>query len=215
MNERVTFRTSDGVKIAATYNPGTANLGIVLVHMMPATRASFDQLAAKLNEQGWHTLAIDLRGHGESEGGDYQTFRDEQHQQSVLDLEAAVKFLDNKISVIGFIGASIGANLAIRYGSMNRAEFVIALSAGLDYRGVTALEDVTKFNWPILFMAAKDDVRAGGSADSQAAQLWDATLSNEKSLKIYETGGHGTDIINGDLERQKLLINWVIQILWS
>jgi dienelactone hydrolase len=215
MSEQITFKTSDGIKIAGTYNPGTANLGIILIHMMPATRGSYDQLAAKFNEQGWHTLAIDLRGHGESAGGDYQIFTDEQHQQSILDLEAAYDWLSKKVKVIGLLGASIGANLTIRYASLHQVEFVVALSAGIAYRGIQAIDDVPKVKYPIIFMATKDDVRTEGPADQQALLLWEKTLSNEKSIKIYDTGGHGTDMLQGDLERQKFLINWIMQILWS
>ena len=122
--------------------------------MMPETRSSWTSLSAELNKDGLATLAIDLRGHGESTRQsavnsqqsetenkmDYKKFSDQEHQASRLDVDAAMNFLKSK----GFAeknilvaGASIGANLGVdamyRYKEISRG---VLLSPGLDYRGV-------------------------------------------------------------------------------
>ena len=51
--------------------------------MMPATKESFHQLAEEFQNIGYESIAIDLRGHGESDKG----------SESILDLEIAVDYL--------------------------------------------------------------------------------------------------------------------------
>jgi predicted alpha/beta hydrolase len=62
------LRTRDGVALAATYRPGAsaAAPGVLLLHGNGASRAATAGNAAWLARQGFATLAIDFRGHGES-----------------------------------------------------------------------------------------------------------------------------------------------------
>jgi len=39
---------------------------VLLLHQAGSSRSEFDFLLPDLHARGWHTLAIDLRGHGES-----------------------------------------------------------------------------------------------------------------------------------------------------
>ena len=134
------FTTKDGLTIVGDYYPGTGKSGVLLLHMMPADRTSWQQLAGQLQENGFHVLAIDLRGHGQSTGGPngYQAFSDAQHQQSIFDIESAVEFLRSKgIEKIHMGGASIGANLALQYASQHQEiASAMLLSPGLDYHGI-------------------------------------------------------------------------------
>lgn len=144
--ERISFQTTDGVSIVGDWSAApSATKAVLLLHMMPATKVSWQPLSKALNGAGFSTLAIDLRGHGEStdQGGkklDYNNFSDKDHQASRLDVDGAMNFLKSKgfdEKNISFVGASIGANLSLdalhRYSSTSRA---VLLSPGLDYRGV-------------------------------------------------------------------------------
>ena len=141
MAEQVELTTADGVTIAGThYKAEPPGPGILLLHMMPAAKESWRGFAVKLNEVGIGVLAIDLRGHGESDGGPdgYRTFTDEEHQLSIEDVRAGVKYQKEEgHSPIFIAGASIGANLALNIIAEDpEIEGAILLSAGLDYRGV-------------------------------------------------------------------------------
>ena len=78
---RVVLTTSGAVTIVGNYYKGSADRGALLVHMMPATKESWGAFARVLEKQGYHVLAIDMRGHGESDGGPvgYKNFSDEEH----------------------------------------------------------------------------------------------------------------------------------------
>lgn len=65
--EHVTFQTSDRITIVGDWSqPKAAKRCVLCLHMMPATRISWLPLSRALNEAGFATLAIDLRGHGGS-----------------------------------------------------------------------------------------------------------------------------------------------------
>lgn len=58
---------SDGLRIAATYRPGhrAAAPAVLLLHGVGASRAQVAATAEWLSAQGYATLAIDFRGHGQ------------------------------------------------------------------------------------------------------------------------------------------------------
>ena len=88
------LKTSDGLNIAGDHYAVKNRPGVILLHMMPADKSSWAGFALKLNEAGFGALAIDLRGHGESDGGPdgFRDFSDEDHQKSIMDVRAAVDF---------------------------------------------------------------------------------------------------------------------------
>lgn len=65
----IAFTTSDGLKLNATYYPGTEkkdSVPVILLHMLHGNRNDYADLAPMLQEKGHAVLVPDLRGHGES-----------------------------------------------------------------------------------------------------------------------------------------------------
>jgi len=182
--------------------------------MMPATRESYGQFAQTLNQAGMGVLAIDFRGHGQSQGGpnNYQKFTDKEHQSSINDVKAAVNFQDKEGHSPLFVGgASIGANLALQIiAEDKRVRKAILLSPGLNYRGIETVPLAKKVakDKEVYVIAAKDDGRSLGSADKQALEIFNA-LKCRKKILIFETGGHGTDMLNAHPEFMKKLVEWL------
>lgn len=206
--KKVELIASDGRKIAANLFAASKPKGwLLLVHMMPADKESWNEFAGFLQEAGYESLAIDLRGHGESDGGPrgYQNFSDEQHQQGILDLLAGWEFLKSRRAVperTAFVGASIGANLSLQFAAEN-LEFkkLVLLSAGLNYRGIDAKGLIQKLSegQSVLLATSRDD---GDNAD-QNNVLYDLIKSEKKKMLVYFQGGHGTDILKTE-ERPNL-----------
>ena len=207
--ESIFLTTKDGVKIAANYRNVDISkyqqpIGwLVLIHMMPATKESFHQLAEEFQNIGYESIAIDLRGHGESDKG----------SESILDLEIAVDYLVKnrgaKSDKISFIGASIGANLSLQYIS-EHSEFktAILLSPGLNYRGIKTEPMVKnlKAGQKVFFVSARDD----GDNAEENQKLYDLTPENViNKIKIYRTGGHGTDILENQAELVTELVKFI------
>jgi len=214
MNERVTFQTSDGVTIVGDYYEGGSEKAVLLLHMMPSTRASWVSFANQLVADGFSALAIDLRGHGESIVGslgtlDYNNFSDAEHQASIRDVEAAADYLKGRgIREIAIVGASIGANLAFFYAASHpEIHSVILLSPGLDYRGINteAVAGQLTDRLRIFFLASQEDEYSAASTQ----ELHDKVRAKKK-IEIFHDAGHGTTILERKPEYLKILADWLL-----
>lgn len=213
---KISLTTKDGIKIAADLYEVENPLGwLVLTHMMPATKESYKDLAVRLQRLGYESMAIDLRGHGESDAGPngYLNFSDVQHQKGILDLEAAFDYLmGNRKATndkVFFIGASIGANLSLQYISQHpECKTAILLSAGLNYHGIETepLVKSLKAGQKVFFISAKDD--DDNAEENQ--KLFDLMpVGAENKIKIYDSGGHGTNILKNQPEANNLIVEFI------
>ena len=140
----VSFKSPDGWTIRADYTPPRKGRPVaILAHGVAAGKGEWTPLRKALAARGVGSLAIDLRGHGESLDGpsgktDFRGFDAARTWPDCRqDIEAAAAYLQKRgvgPKRIGYVGASIGANLASW--AQPRPRFLVLLSPGLDYRGV-------------------------------------------------------------------------------
>jgi len=217
MQQHIELTTIDNVRIIGDFiRPEQLPVGyLLLLHMMPADRSSWQPFSARAAEQGFASLAIDLRGHGESrlrgtDTLDYQTFSDVQHQQSIHDITAALDFLQHQAGVtapIILIGASIGANLALQaLADHPELPGAVLLSPGLNYKGIGTPDLLGRItNSQQLFLVASNDDPRSFEAIRTLNHLRDEhTISRQIS-----DAGHGTTM----LERQPELIDDILEWL--
>lgn len=221
MSEKVQFTTDDGVTIVGTYSQGSVPKAVLLLHMMPTTKESWDLIVSKLVAAGFHTLAIDLRGHGESrvrgdEALDYREFSDAEHQASRKDVEAALSWLKEKrISEdkIGIVGASIGANLALEAASrLSRLPVAILLSAGLNYRGLETLPAARnlRVGQSVFFVGTHGDIQGSQSAAEMAATIATALPQGvRREVVVWDDSEHGTNLFRPHPELLSKIVNWL------
>ena len=214
--EKVSFKTQDNVTIVGNYWPRGTN-EVLLLHMMPATKESWNDFAEKLADKNFSVLAIDLRGHGESieQNGmklNYKVFSDAQHQSSIKDVEAAAQFLKEKGGeTLSLAGASIGANLALEYQAQHpEVKKTILLSAGTMYRGLETIPYARQLqdDQEVYFVAGSFDGRSAGSAETMAKDIA-GEITSETQMKIYATTAHGTDIFSEYPQFMDELVLWV------
>ena len=204
MVTKIKLTTSDGINIAANYlEPNNPKGYLVLAHMMPATKESWNDFMRGAEGAGYASLAFDLRGHGESDDGPegYKKFNDAEHQSSLADVAAAVNWLRARgasdIYDIYLIGASIGANLVLKYlGQDPKIKSAVLLSPGLNYRGLESRPLIKKVadSQRVMLVGAKDDGRSSGNAAEMAKALFKDLPEKQGELLLYERGGHGTDL---------------------
>jgi uncharacterized protein len=105
--QRFTLTASDGIKTAASYFPAAAQdaPGVLLFHGVTSSRNQFRSQIGWLNAAGYAVLAIDFRGHGESDQvpRSFGLFE-------ARDARAAYNWLKRKQggARIGAIGVSLG-----------------------------------------------------------------------------------------------------------
>jgi len=214
--EKITFKTKDGVTITGNYFKSQIKDSpvFILLHMMPATKESWNEFASIIQKNGYAALAIDLRGHGESTDRngvllDYKEFKDEEHRRSMNDIASAKDFLagqnDINMSRIAIVGASIGANLALWQASIDKGvRLIILLSPGLNYRGILADELAPKFKGNVYILASEGDTKAVDSSRKLAT-----LFPGKTKLEILKGDLHGTNMF--DQEIMNGLLKWAFE----
>ncbi len=202
MASELSITADDGVRIAADYYKG-GEKGIILLHMLGLDKSSWESLPESLNKQGYSVIAIDFRGHGDSELN-YETFTDNGWKNLIKDVKAAASELkSSKVKEIHIIGASIGANAAINYAIEDDSVKGIALlSPGMAYRGIYVSDAISKYNGKILLAASKGDEYSYQSVNKMNG------INPKSEIIIYNGDDHGTDMLaNNPLEEE--LLKWL------
>jgi len=205
--ETVTFLSKDDVKIYASYYPGGSK-GVILLHMLGSNRHAWDAFALRLHGEGYTVVAPDLRGHGASDLN-YKKFSFADFNNMAFDVEATRAFVEGKeaISTWYIIGASIGANIALKYAaSAEGIDMVALLSPGLEYRGVTSEKYLIEMNRPVFFAYSAGDTYAAESTESLYAKV--EGKHHRTIIEKYAGNEHGTNLFkNTNIENE--LIEWL------
>jgi dipeptidyl aminopeptidase/acylaminoacyl peptidase len=105
----ITLRADDGHILSATYSEQAGDDAIVLLHSTGSTKESMNRYVDSFVDQGYSTLQVDFRGHGDSEDHPV-TYGATEHQ----DVHAAISFLEeNGKTNIGVYGQSLGGSTAL------------------------------------------------------------------------------------------------------
>ena len=212
----VRIEAPDGVALAATYwNPGRPGPGILLLHMCNSDRSAWNGLGEKLAARGFHALALDYRGFGQS-GGVRE--KDPAEQQKIVtgkwpgDVDAAFAFLTAQPGVaqepVGAAGGSCGVNQAVQLARRHPQVRSLVLLAGMTNR---AGEDFLDANpWlPLLASAARDD---DGMVPAMRWVLGFSTNPANRFLE-YATGGHGTQLFAVHAELEPAIVDFFAEHL--
>lgn len=206
--EIVHFKTADGWRLAASYRePAKGKPVALLIHGVASAKSEWTEFSEKLWKLGIGTLALDLRGHGESLSGprgrrDFSDFdATGEWANTEADIAAALAFLkkrkfpDLRIAVIG---ASIGANLASRAAEREPLAWMILLSPGADYRGVALAGSVSV---PALLGASPGDHYAYRTALGLMGP-------NPSAMFVEAKEGHGVQMFKDPIFLSKVL-DWI------
>ena len=206
--ETVTIPASDGLELVGDlYLPteisDTGNPAVLLFHMLGSNRHAYDPILPDLVDAGYVVLNVDMRGHGDTGGNqvwnlaiaDVQVWLDWLRDQDAVD--------DSRVAIMG---ASIGSNVAL-IGCAEDPDCigVIALSPGLDYRGVQPESAVVDglSERAVLLIASHTD---GYSAES-VEQMF-ANAKGDVSARIYRGAAHGTALFRSNYDSVSHLILW-------
>jgi alpha-beta hydrolase superfamily lysophospholipase len=218
MSERVVYQTADQVAIVGTFeSAGHPKGAALLLHMMPTDRTSWGSLQEALAARGISSLAIDLRGHGESTIKDgfhihYQSFQDREHQESIQDVVSGLRWLQSRgfsSEKVVVVGASIGANLALHVAAEQPIIPAVALlSPGEQYRGIGTYGPAAGLQ-PTQAMFA-----AASSGDDQESfyatqEIMRLAPCKEKVFHSFTSSGHGTNLFVTHPTLVQTLANWL------
>lgn len=208
----VSFQTKDNVKIVGDFYNTNSKKSVILLHILPGNRQDFDEFAHLLSQQGYNVLNIDERGHGESEAwpgemGSWQEFTPADYDKMIYDVEAGAGWLKSRFpdTDLAVMGGSIGANLALLYGAKVQPKVVVALSPGLNYKGVKTEIASRNFRNNLLLVASKDDSYSFESSE----RLFEISGADKKEFIKYEDVGHGTRMFNSETELKQRILDFL------
>ncbi len=203
----ISFQTEDGWTISGRYLPPRKSRTVVIfAHGVAAGKGEWATFQDELGRRGIGSLAIDLRGHGDSQSGpkgrtDFSGFDESgEWSRAGKDIEAAVAYLSKRgipARRIGYVGASIGANLVAATNPAPR--WLALLSPGVNYRGVRLPPPPSGL--PVLVAASPGDDYAFRTASEYASARSDITFLQAKQ-------GHGAQMLV-DPEFLKGFLAWI------
>jgi pimeloyl-ACP methyl ester carboxylesterase len=206
--EIVTVQAADGLMLVGEFYAASDDQpapSLLLMHMLGGRRSAWQALVPALTDAGYNVLTIDLRGHGDTGGA-------QDWQAAERDVYTWLDWLSEQPSVLpdafALVGGSIGSNLALIGCAYDlRCVTAVALSPGLDYRGVAVDQDVldAMAERSLLLVAAQGDQY---SADS--VKILAGWSNGELGLQLYPGSAHGTNLVGtADAPAVNLILHWL------
>jgi dienelactone hydrolase len=207
----VDIKAPDGVNLRATYfSPGRLGPAMLLLHQCNMDRHAWDGLAADLAANGFHVLAIDYRGFGES-GGSKSTDPDTRaanRQKWPADVDAAFDYLKSQKEVdqsrIAVGGASCGvtqsSDLAARHHEI-RALLLLSGMASDEAKAYIA----SNASLPVFGAASEGDTGAAKGISEALA----ASKDPKSVIKIYPGAEHGVPMFAKNPDLEPMIVQWL------
>lgn len=212
----VSFKTPDGFKIYAAWFKSNRQTGrrpvVVLIHPYDQNLGIWVPFVPDLTDAGYHVLAYDVRGHGQSTFHNdvyfpRSRFQIEDFNSMPLDVEGAVGWLKSRSDVdatrIGLVGAALGANIAyVSSGTNPDVKTSVAISLITRLRQDILLgTNVADFKpRSILFMASHGDGYTFTSSELLARE----TLEPVR-VSGYQGTANGLALLNHPAARSEIL----------
>lgn len=192
--------TPDGVGIHCdTYGRGVR--AVVLVHEEGRSAEDWSWYAEKLAAEGYRVVAVDVRGHGQSN----PPAPPEDWTPASADVAAAVTWLKQRgATELTVVGAGLGGTLGALAASDPGVTNLVLLSPGLNLGGVPLKPAVVAYGErPLLLVASTEDTYA-----AKSARFLDTVATGPHEVKVVATGS-GTRLINRDPDLEALVTAWI------
>ncbi|MHA7875214.1 alpha/beta fold hydrolase [Roseivivax sp.] len=136
----VEFHTDDGLRLRGEAYGDPAAPGVLLAHGGGQTRYAWSRVARRLGAAGWHALALDLRGHGESDWDAGENYTLDRYGADLV--AVAREFAAPPV----LVGASLGGNSGLlAAGSFGQGAFralvLVDITPKIDAKGVDKIID--------------------------------------------------------------------------
>jgi pimeloyl-ACP methyl ester carboxylesterase len=179
----VRFANSEGTRLVG-YELGRGTRGVVLVHQYGGDACQWAEFAPRLARSGYHVLAFDAHGYGQSPPGAGEVDTD------VLAAASKLRALGARKLVL--IGASMGGTAVLSAAAQLKPPpaAVVSLSGPGSFDLMSAYDAVPRLAMPKLFVAGSRDVQFVDDA-----RELDRRARPPKRLVVVPTGDHGVDLL--------------------
>lgn len=208
----ISLMTADDVQLAAVfYAPDNLNEEsrvLILLHEAYRDHSLWDDFSIAAQKKGYAVIALDLRGHGGSKGAAVFDSTMDQDIDALLDWISASPDLNEER--VAIVGASLGANLALRAGAKHpQINSLVLLSPGMNYWEIGIESAMAEYGRrPVLLVASEEDGYAARSVD----RLNEIGSGYDKVV-LYPGAAHGTQLIRRHPDLISTILDWLKQTL--
>ncbi len=203
--EEIMVEGAEDLSISGTFYPGAGSApwpGVILLHMNGGRGQDWSEFAQLLADEGYASLAIDMRGHGQTGGSkDWELAAED--IQRIWNYFTELEAVDVEHTAV--VGASIGSSMALDVATREPdINTIVLLSPGLNYFGVSTDDRIVDYGErPALIVASEEDSE---SADSSRA-LQDLAPGMAE-LVMYQGAGHGTRMFSQE-DLSGRILDWL------
>ncbi|GAA4823144.1 alpha/beta hydrolase [Algivirga pacifica] len=198
VGKQISFLSFDDIPIKGNllYAEGKEVKGtIILLHGIRSGKECYTTVSKKLSVAGYHTVAIDLRGHGES-GGKYCTFGIKEKQ----DVSALIDYLNQEEGItdhIGVWGRSLGGAVALQAMAVDRRiVFGVVESTFSDFRKIIGDYSRYYLNFDLKPLTAYLVNRAGAIGDFDPSKARTVEYCKQIQQPVFFAHGDADQQIN-------------------
>lgn len=219
----IDIQTPDGWNLKAKHLPAKDdNPTFLLLHGTGQRKEDWYYLARALEARGYGYLALDFRGHGESNvGPDGQpaswrkfpaTKTNNEFAKMAHDVEAVVAYLAGRglaENSIGIVGADVGSSIGLKYAAVNpEVPFIVMLSPGLSYQEVLTVNAMRAYkNRPILMVHSAAD-KYSARATPLLYGFAKLSVGENNATVITVDHEHGTKMLQRNRGLIARIIDW-------
>jgi dienelactone hydrolase len=209
----VRFTGEDGFELTGTYYAAASDgPGIVLMHQCSGgSRGDFRRLAQLLAGKGFHALAFDFRGFGDSRNEEFYSFHQQMEETEALwpaDVEAAYRFLLSQPGVVqersGVLGASCGSSQAILLAQRHEEVMAIVLMSGSLTTEADEIYGEIADRATFCLYSEQDRY---GTPDSMK-RTFDRSNNAASELLVYKGSWHGAELFRQDPSLPRNVVDW-------
>ncbi|MBI4424432.1 MAG: alpha/beta fold hydrolase [Elusimicrobia bacterium] len=221
----VELKTKDGWTLASRYAPPKeGQLTFVLLHGTGGRKEDWYPLAKAMARQGFGVMALDLRGHGQSQNPPAgqpanwrkfppQTKAYNEFSNMAFDVEAAMEHLQAQGTLpanVALGGADVGSSIALRYSIVHRdVPLVFMLSPGMSYREVLTVNAMRSYaKRPILLVVGADDHRSTRET-ALLINIAKQATGPENATQLTVDREHGTRMLWVNAGLVGKILDWV------
>jgi dienelactone hydrolase len=208
----VDIKAPDGIVLKGSYfSPGRPGPAILLLHQCNMDRHAWEGLAKDLADAGFHVLAIDYRGYGDS-GGEHSTDADQRRaviqQKWPGDVDTAYSYLINQKGVdqsrIAAGGASCGVTQASDLATRHQEIKALMLLSGTTSTAAKAYI-ASNSALPVFGAASEGDT----SAAKGIKEAVEASKNSQSKVRIYPGTEHGVPMFAKNSELEPMIVSWL------
>ncbi|MFT7621603.1 MAG: dienelactone hydrolase [Myxococcota bacterium] len=201
-----TFTTSDGKTISALLHVQSDTAegapGVLLLHQFSSNKNQWDPYIEHLTSRGWVALAIDIRGHGDSDAqdGSFSGILSDP-TGAPEDVKAALAFLTDTGKAnpeqLAVIGTSIGANLAcVAMANDYGVKLTVAVSArDTAVANLAGAANAAALSFDSLYcLAGAND--SGGDQAATCTAFADQAGDPKGTVIIPDSAAHGSGLLS-------------------